>query len=297
MPNLQGIRRRIRSVKNMRQITKAMKLVSASKLARAQSRIIAARPYSVKLREMLNNLASRAGEYQHPLLEVRGDEHYLVVLITSDKGLCGAFNTYLLKTALQFIKDNPNKKIEFLCIGRKGRDFTRRRSFPIINEYVGLVSKTITYTEGSEIGEEIIKLFTEEVDGKSRPDKIFILYNEFKSAIQQNQIFNQLLPLASLTPNQGEVDYKIAASATDYIYEQPPADILSRLLPHYVETQIFTALLDSVAAEHGARMSAMDSASKNATEVINKLTLGMNRVRQAAITREIIEVVSGAAAL
>ncbi|MBI4850348.1 MAG: ATP synthase F1 subunit gamma [Acidobacteria bacterium] len=295
MPNLQGIRRRIRSVKNMRQITKAMKLVSASKLARAQSRITAARPYSVKLREMLSNLASRAGEYQHPLMEVRGDEHYLVVLITSDKGLCGAFNTYLLKTALQFVKDNPNKKIEFLCIGRKARDFVRRRNISIVNEYVGLVSKTINYTEGSKIGEEIIKLFTEEVEGNSRPDKVFILYNEFKSAIQQNQVFNQILPLASL--NQGEVDYKLAASATDYIYEQPPADILSRLLPHYVETQIFTALLDSVAAEHGARMSAMDSASKNATEVINKLTLGMNRVRQAAITREIIEVVSGAAAL
>lgn len=295
MPNLQGIRRRIRSVKNMRQITKAMKLVSASKLARAQSRIVAARPYSRKLREMLGNLASRAGEYQHPLLEARGDEHYLVVLITSDKGLCGAFNTYLLKTALQFVKDNPNKKVEFLCIGRKARDFVRRRGFSMINEYVGLVSKTITYTQGSEIGEEVIKLFTEEVEGKSRPDKVFILYNEFKSAIQQNQIFNQILPLASL--NQGEIDYKMAASATDYIYEQPPGEILSRLLPHYVETQVFTALLDSVAAEHGARMSAMDSASKNATEVINKLTLGMNRVRQAAITREIIEVVSGAAAL
>jgi F-type H+-transporting ATPase subunit gamma len=295
MPNLQGIRRRIRSVKNMRQITKAMKLVSASKLARAQGRIVAARPYSIKLREMLGNLASRAGEYQHPLLETRGDEHYLIILITSDKGLCGAFNTYLLKTALQVVKDNPNKKVEFLCIGRKARDFARRRGFPIVNEYVGLVSKTIAYTQGSEIGEEIIKLFTEETEGRTRPDKVFILYNEFKSAIQQNQIYNQILPLASL--NQTEVDPKVAASATDYIYEQPPGDILSKLLPHYVETQIFTALLDSVAAEHGARMSAMDSASKNATEVINKLTLGMNRVRQAAITREIIEVVSGAAAL
>ncbi|KAF0249857.1 MAG: F-type H+-transporting ATPase subunit gamma [bacterium] len=296
MPNLQGIRRRIRSVKNMRQITKAMKLVSASKLARAQGRIVAARPYSRKLREMLNNLASRAGEYQHSLMEIRGDERYLVVLITSDKGLCGAFNTYLLKTALQFVKDNPNKQIDFLCIGRKARDFVRRRNFSVANEYVGLVSKAVTYIQGSEIGGEVIKLFTEEVDGKPRPDKVFILYNEFKSAIQQNQIFNQILPLTSINP-QGEVDYKMAASATDYIYEQPPGEILSRLLPHYVETQIFTALLDSVAAEHGARMSAMDSASKNATEVINKLTLGMNRVRQAAITREIIEVVSGAAAL
>lgn len=294
MPNLQGIRRRIRSVKNMRQITKAMKLVSASKLARAQGRIVAARPYSIKLREMLGNLASRAGEYQHPLLEVRGDEHYLVILITSDKGLCGAFNTNLLKAALQFTKDHANKKIEFLVIGRKARDFTRRRNFPIVNEYIGLVSKTITYSQASEIGEEIIKLFTEESAGRTRPDKIFILYNEFKSAIQQNQRFNQLLPLASL--NESDSD-KQSATATDYIFEQPPGDILSRILPHYVETQIFTALLDSVAAENGARMSAMDSASKNATEVINKLTLGMNRVRQAAITREIIEVVSGAAAL
>ncbi len=294
MPNLQGIRRRIRSVKNMRQITKAMKLVSASKLARAQGRIIAARPYSMKLREMLGNLASRAGEYQHPLLETRGDDHYLVILITSDKGLCGAFNTNLLKAALQFTKDNANKKIDFLVIGRKARDFVRRRGLNIINEYIGLVSKTITYPQAAEIGEEVIKLFTEENASGKKPDKIFILYNEFKSAIQQNQIFNQLLPLASL--NQGE-SAKQSDTATEYIFEQPPGDILSRILPHYVETQIFTALLDSVAAENGARMSAMDSASKNATEVINKLTLGMNRVRQAAITREIIEVVSGAAAL
>jgi F-type H+-transporting ATPase subunit gamma len=278
----------------MRQITKAMKLVSASKLKRAQDRVTAARPYATKLREILGNLARRAGDYQHPLLEQRGDEYYTVLLVTADKGLCGAFNTNLLKGALQFIKDHPGKKIDFINVGRKGRDFMRRRSIPIRNEYIGLISKTIGYAQAAEIGEEIIRAFTVESEESARPDKIFIIYNEFKSALQQRLIVNQLLPLSNLNEEAGA---KPTDSEIDYIYEQPPADILGKLLPHYIETQIFQALLESVASEHGARMTAMDSASKNASEMIDRLTLGMNRVRQAAITREIIEVVSGAAAL
>lgn len=295
MPNLQGIRRRIRSVRNMRQITKAMKLVSASKLKRATDRVTAARPYAYKLREMLTGLAQRAGDYKHPLLERRGDEHYLVLLITADKGLCGAFNTNLLKAAQQFQRDNAGKKIEFITVGRKGRDFMRRRGATLRNEYIGMISKTITYQQAAEVTEELIRAFTDETEGAERPDKVFIIYSEFKSALQQRLIINQLLPIGDVG---GETEEAPATEAQiDYIYEQPPAEILGRLLPHYVETQVFQALLESVASEHGSRMTAMDSASKNATEMIDRLTLNMNRVRQAAITREIIEVVSGAAAL
>lgn len=298
MPNLQGIRRRIRSVKNMRQITKAMKLVSASKLKRAQNSITAARPYAKKLRELLTNLVTSAGEYKHPLMEQHEDNYYTVVVVTTDKGLCGALNTNLLKIALQFIRENPGKKIDFITIGRKGRDFVRRRNFLLKKEYIGLVSKAVSYSQASEIGNEITKQFSEEQEGSPRPDKVFLLYNEFSSALQQKQIFQQLLPVGSQgDSNEGNAKEGAAKEgAIDYFYEQSPEEILSTLLPLYIDTQLFTAILDSVASEHGARMTAMDSASKNASELIDKLTLGMNRVRQAAITRDIIEVVSGAAA-
>jgi F-type H+-transporting ATPase subunit gamma len=296
MPNLQGIRRRIRSVRNMRQITKAMKLVSASRLKRAQDRVTAARPYSVKLSEVLSNLAARAGDYKHPLLERRGDEFITVVIVTADRGLCGAFNTNLLKATLDFVRKQPDKKIDFITIGRKGRDFFRRRNLPIRTEHLGLVSKPISYAQAAEIGEEVIKLYAEEVEGQIRPDKIYLVYNEFKSALTQRVVINQILPIVGLK-EKDETVAKPDEVQVDYVYEQPPGDIFGRLLPHYIETQIFQALLESVAAEHGARMAAMDSATKNATEMIDRLTLGMNRVRQAAITREIIEVVSGASAL
>lgn len=277
----------------MRQITKAMKLVSASRLRRAQERVTSARPYAKKLREVLGGLASSAGDYTNPLMEVRADEKILAILITADKGLCGAFNTNLLKAALEFVKSHQGKKIEFITIGRKGRDFIKRRNIAIREEYVGLVSKTVDYSHSIEIAEKVIRIFSEE--DENRPDKVFIIYNEFKSALQQKLIVNQLLPIGKF--EEGEASPASDEQATDYIYEQPPAEILGKLLPHYVETQIFQGLIESVASEHGARMTAMDSASKNATEVIDKLTLGMNRVRQASITREIIEVVSGAAAL
>jgi F-type H+-transporting ATPase subunit gamma len=298
MPNLQGIRRRIRSVRNMKQITKAMKLVSASRLKRAQDRVTAARPYAAKLSEVLGKLAARAGDYKHPLLERRGEEIITVVIITADRGLCGAFNTNLLKAALEFARQNQDKKIDFITIGRKGRDFFRRRGMTIRSEYLGMVNKPIGYAQAAEIGEEVIKLFSEEVEGQIRPDKVYLVYNEFKSAMQQRIIINQILPIAGLTGKEEAVAPVPAAEETqvDYVYEQPPGEILGRVLPHYIETQIFQALLESVAAEHGARMTAMESATKNATEMIDRLTLGMNRVRQASITREIIEVVSGAAA-
>ncbi len=294
MPNLQGIRRRIRSVRNMRQITRAMKLISASRLKRAHDRVVAARPYASKLYEVLGNLAARAGDYHHPLLEQRGDEVITVILITDDRGLCGAFNTNLIKAALQFQREHEGKKIDFITIGRKGRDFFRRRGTVIRNEYIGLISKAVDYNQAAGVAAEVIKSFSEETEGQPRPDKVYIIYNEFKSALQQRVMVNQILPIGGL-PTAKETPS--ADAQIDYVYEQPAADIFGHLLPHYVETQIFQALLESAASSHGARMTAMESASKNASEVIDRLTLGMNRVRQAAITREIIEVVSGAAAL
>jgi F-type H+-transporting ATPase subunit gamma len=296
MPNLLDIRRRIKSVKNTQQITKAMKMVSAAKLKRAQDRVVTARPFANKMMEVLSGLADRIDEdFHHPLLDVRGDERYLLVLVTADKGLCGAFNTNLIKAAQAFIAANPNKQIELLAVGRKGRDFFRRRSAMLAGEYIGLTGKgRVDFSEALEVARDVIKRFTED----KAIDKAFVIYNEFKSVLQQRVITEQLLPVARGTSTD---DQEVAVPAqpvtrVDYIYEQPPQEIFARLLPRLVETQIFRALLESIASEQGARMTAMDSASKNARELIDSLTLNMNRVRQAAITNEIIEVVSGAAA-
>jgi len=293
MPNLLDIRRRIKSVKNTQQITKAMKMVSAAKLKRAQDRVVTARPFANKMMEVLGELANRTDEdFHHPLLDLRGDERYLLVLITADKGLCGAFNTNLTKAAQSFIKDNSEKVIEVVAIGRKGRDFFRYRNIPIAAEYIGLTGKgRVDLTEALEVARSIVKTYSEDKE----IDKVFLIYNEFKSVLQQRVVLEQLLPV-SRTKGQEEETKSQPLTLVDYIYEQPPAEIFSRLLPRLIETQIFRALLESVASEQGARMTAMDSASKNASELIDSLTLNMNRVRQAAITNEIIEVVSGAAA-
>lgn len=294
MPNLLDIRRRIKSVKNTQQITKAMKMVSAAKLKRAQDRVIAARPFANKMMEVLNALASRADEnFHHSLLDARGDDRYLIILVTADKGLCGAFNTNLIKATQAFIRERSNKEIEILAVGRKGRDFFRRRHLTIVGEYVGLTGKgRVEFSEALSVARDIIKRFTEDKE----IDKVFIIYNEFKSVLQQRVVIEQLLPVSRTTERDGATTSP-PVSLVDYIYEQPPAEIFSRLLPRMVETQVFRALLESVASEHGARMTAMDSASKNARELIDTLTLNMNRARQAAITNEIIEIVSGAAAL
>ncbi len=293
MPNLLDIRRRIKSVKNTQQITKAMKMVSAAKLKRAQDRVVTARPFANKMMEVLGELANRTDEdFHHPLLDLRGDERYLLVLITADKGLCGAFNTNLTKAAQSFIKENSEKVIEVVAIGRKGRDFFRYRNIPIAAEYIGLTGKgRVDLTEALEVARSIVKTYSEDKE----IDKVFLIYNEFKSVLQQRVVLEQLLPV-SRTKGQEEETKSQPLTLVDYIYEQPPAEIFSRLLPRLIETQIFRALLESVASEQGARMTAMDSASKNASELIDSLTLNMNRVRQAAITNEIIEVVSGAAA-
>jgi F-type H+-transporting ATPase subunit gamma len=296
MPNLLDIRRRIKSVKNTQQITKAMKMVSAAKLKRAQDRVVTARPFANKMMEVLSGLADRTDEdFHHPLLDARGDERYLLVLVTADKGLCGAFNTNLIKAAQAFIAANHDKQIEILAVGRKGRDFFRRRSATLAGEYIGLTGKgRVEFSEALEVARDVIKRFTEDKE----IDKAFIIYNEFKSVLQQRVVTEQLLPVARGHSADAQDPAASAQPVTrvDYIYEQPPQEIFARLLPRLVETQIFRALLESIASEQGARMTAMDSASKNARELIDSLTLNMNRVRQAAITNEIIEVVSGAAA-
>src|SRR5436190_1783776 len=289
MANLLDIRRRIKSVKNTQQITKAMKMVSASKLRRAQERVINARPFAQKMAQVLTDLASQTTEdFQHPLLDQRGDERYLVVLVTADKGLCGAFNANLIKAAQVFIRENPGKQIQFLTVGRKGRDFLRRRA-EVTGEYIGMTGKgRVDFSEALEVAGDIITRFTE----TEEIDKVFMIFAEFKTVLTQRIVAEQLLPIS-----QAKTDDPAKAEGIDYIYEQPPAEVFTRLLPRLVETQIFRALLESIASEQGARMTAMDSASKNAGDLISTLTLNLNRVRQAAITREIIEIVSGAAAL
>jgi F-type H+-transporting ATPase subunit gamma len=295
MPNLLDIRRRIKSVKNTQQITKAMKMVSAAKLRRAQDRVVTARPFANKMAEVLGELAQRTDEdFHHPLLDYRGDQRYLLVLITADKGLCGAFNTNLTKAAQAFMRDNADKQIEIMAIGRKGRDFFRNRRATISSEYIGLTGKgRVEFSEALEVARGLIKQYTEDTS----IDKVYIIYNEFKSVLSQRVVLEQLLPVARAKQEEPEVKSQQPVTLIDYIYEQPPAEMFGQLLPRLVETQIFRALLESIASEQGARMTAMDSASKNASELIESLTLNMNRIRQAAITNEIIEVVSGAAAL
>jgi F-type H+-transporting ATPase subunit gamma len=295
MANLLDIRRRIKSVKNTQQITKAMKMVSAAKLKRAQERAVSARPFATKMAEVLTGLATHAGEdFHHPLMDARGDERYLLVLVTADKGLAGAFNANIIKAAQSFINEHADKSVEILAVGRKGRDFFRRRGAEIAGEYVGLTGKgRIDHSEALEVARDVMRRFTED----ERIDKVFVIFNEFRSVISQRVIVEQILPVSRAEDEStGGTDASQPQTFVEYIYEQPPAEIFSRLLPRLVETQIYRALLESVASEQGARMTAMDSASKNAGELIQSLTLNMNRIRQASITREIIEIVSGAAA-
>jgi F-type H+-transporting ATPase subunit gamma len=298
MANLQDLRRRVRSVRNMQKITKAMKMVAAARLRRAQERVVAARPYANTMTRVLGRLAERTGDFHHPLLDARGDEHIVVALITADKGLCGGFNTNLIKAAQQFIREHSGKNIELVAIGRKGRDSFRRRPVKIIGEYINVTARAVDHQDAAAIARDLMDMFTAE---DSTIDKVYLIYNEFKSVLSQRVTVRQLLPVgAEALEAEAPPETRQTAEGTatvDYLYEQPPAQIFGDLLPRYVETQMFYALLESIASEHGARMTAMDSASKNAGEVIETLTLNMNRVRQASITREIIEVVSGAQAL
>lgn len=290
MPSLLDMRRRIKSVKNTQQITKAMKMVAAAKLKRAQDRVTAARPYAQKMTEILGNLSARIGdEFSSPLMDARGDEKYLIVLVSADKGLAGAFNANVIKATQAFMAENDGKTIEMMPVGRKGRDFFKRREMAFTEEYVGLTGTgRVEYKDAAEIAQKIIKTFTED----ETIDKVFLVFTEFKTVLSQKPVIEQLLPIPKI-----EQEEDAGGAQAEYIYEQSPAEIFGRLLPKQIETQVYRAMLESVASEQGSRMTAMDSASKNAGELIDTLTLNMNRIRQAAITKEIIEVVSGAAAL
>jgi len=284
MPALIDIRRRIRSVKSTQQITKAMKMVSAAKLRRAQEAMFAARPYARKMLEVLNGLATRARPELHPLLEDRGDARMLLVVVTADKGLCGGFNANIIRTAARFVAQphHQGKSIELDLVGRKGRDYFKRRAVKVRSEHVG-VFQALRYATAQKIAQELIRAYTER-----EVDHVYLLYNEFKSVIQQRVVVEQLLPIERLALQPSE-------PAIDYLYEPGAAQIFEAILPKHVEVQVWRALLESTAAEQGARMTAMDAATNNAGEMIDRLTLYMNKVRQAAITKEIIEVVSGAA--
>ncbi|MEO6050136.1 MAG: ATP synthase F1 subunit gamma [Pyrinomonadaceae bacterium] len=290
MASLLDMRRRIKSVKNTQQITKAMKMVAAAKLKRAQDRVVASRPFAGKMSEVLGDLSAKvAGEFSHPLLDERGDEKYLIVLISADKGLAGAFNANVIKATQAFVKANDGKVDGMIAVGRKGRDFFKRRDVKFTEEYVGLTgSGQVVLANAVNIAHKVIETFTED----ATIDKVFVVFTEFKTVLTQKPVIEQLLPIKR-TAAEGETE---TVSEAEYIYEQPAAEIFGRLLPKQVETQIYRGMLESVASEQGSRMTAMDSASKNAGELIDTLTLNMNRIRQAAITKEIIEVVSGAAA-
>ena len=331
---------------NTRQITKAMKMVSAAKLRRAQDRALAARPYAQMLTNVLKSLVSRVDIYdpetgrpRHPLLAQREEKNVLLIVVTGDKGLAGAFNTNILKAATRFLASKKDKNIEIEAIGRKGRDFSKRR-FPVaeprtaeaaeshgttlVGEHVGILNK-VEYSMASELAESIIERYSQ-----AAIDSVYIVYNEFKSVISQRLVVEQILPIEKIgdaeirqaeemsieekkraieaskgsgvglrPPDTREIDAeaeKFATAPVDYIYEQSPEELFRALLPKYIAIEIFHGLLESVAAEHAARMTAMEAASNNATDMIDSLTLAMNRARQAKITKEIIEIVSGAAA-
>jgi F-type H+-transporting ATPase subunit gamma len=284
MPSLIDIRRRVRSVKNMQQITKAMKMVSAAKLRRAQENALAARPYSLMLGEMLANVAQAAAQdpdNTHDLLTVRPEKKILMVVMTADSGLAGGFNANLLKLAQKFINDHPNAEISIEAIGRKGRDYFRRRGIKMVAEHTDVL-RVVKYTDADRIATQIIERFS-----KAEVDAVYLFVNEFKSVMAPHLEMKRLLP----------IEVPATSSPVNYIYEQPPEELLGSLLPRYVKLQIYRALLETFAAYQAARMTAMDAATSNASDMIDKLTLYMNRVRQASITREIIEIVSGSAAL
>ncbi|HYX69573.1 MAG TPA: ATP synthase F1 subunit gamma [Terriglobales bacterium] len=343
MPNILDIRRRIRSVINTRQITRAMKMVAAARLRRAQERALSARPYAQMLTNVLQSLVARAeifdpetGEPRHPLLARREEKNIFLAVVTGDKGLAGAFNTNILKATMHFLDSKAGKNVSMVAVGRKGRDFLRRR-FPsgspdvvepgvrLVGEQIGILGH-LEFSTASQMAERLIARYTE-----GGFDSVYFLFNEFKSVISQRLVVEKVLPIAQIgvpeaheelelpeeererraqaassagvrvqAADTREIDERAAtfgAATVDYIYEQPAAELFNALLPKYVAVQIFRALLESVAAEHAARMTAMDAATNNASEMIDSLTLAMNRARQAKITKEIIEIVSGAAAL
>jgi F-type H+-transporting ATPase subunit gamma len=298
MPTLLDFRRRIRSVKNTQQITRAMKFVAAARLRRAQEKLFAARPYAQEMLVLLRSTMARVENPAHPLMVRRPEERLLLLVLSSDRGLCGAFNTNVIRRAVEFLREHKEKTIEMIPIGKKARDALSKRNGKFAAEYIN-VSTRVEFSQAREIAAQVMERYT-----AADTDAVYALYNEFRSVLTQRLTLEKLLPIeparwdapAIATSGGGESGLPGADPVTlvDYLYEQPPAQIFGRLLPRFVETQVFRAVLESSAAEHAARMTAMDSATNNAAELMDQLTLHMNKVRQATITKEIIEVVSGA---
>ena len=288
MPTLRDIQRRIRSVQSTQKITRAMKLVAAAKLRRAQERILAARPYAGKMSELLGNLVSAASgsdETQHPLLEQREGPRRQIVIITADKGLAGAFNSNVIRRALEFVRQSNTAEVTLVVVGRKARDFYRRRPWTIKRDMIGFWDR-LAYTHAAELADYFMQQY---LDGEV--DEVHLVYNEFRSVVVQRPVREQLLPIPRKA--EGETD----TAAVDYLYEPNPKAILDDLLPRHVRTQVFRALMESLAGEYGARMTAMEAASKNAKEMIDVLTIQYNKARQEKITKELLDVVGGAEAL
>lgn len=284
MASLRDIKRRIRSVKNTQQITRAMKLVSAAKMRKAQDAIIAARPYASKMMDVMSSLACRVDTSVHPLLSRREEKNVMIIVVTSDKGLCGGFNGNIIRRTLRLMEEKKGCNILLAIVGKKGRDYFRAKRYSILKEYADSLVVS-GYQRAAIITKDVTDTYVSE-----SVDSIYMVYNEFKSVIQQRIIAECLLPIPPLVCKPGE-------EPVDYLYEPSAEIILNELLNKYVDVEVYRTLLESIASEHGARMTAMDSATRNAGEMIDKLTLNYNRARQAAITKEIIEVVSGADAL
>jgi len=287
MPTLLDFRRRIRSVKNTQQITRAMKFVAAARLRRAQEAALAARPYAKELARVLRSIMSRIDQPEHPLLAHRPEEKILVIVLTGERGLAGAFNSNILRKANEFFRPNKGKKISVIPVGKKGRDAFKKAGFRFPAEYVNVLAR-VNFGTARDIASVVTDLYA-----KEEADSVYMVFSEFKTVMTPNLVLEKLLPVEATRADEESGSEKDSAPV-DYIYEQPKEKLLDKLLPRYIETQILRAMLESSAAEHAARMTAMESATKNAGEVIEALTLHMNKVRQAAITKEIIEIVSGA---
>jgi F-type H+-transporting ATPase subunit gamma len=287
MATLLDFRRRIRSVKNTQQITRAMKFVAAARLRRAQEAALAARPFARELARVLRSTMARIEEPQHPLLAHRAEQNVLAIVLTGERGLAGAFNTNILRKANEFFRANKSKKLSTLTVGKKGRDALKKAGFNIVAEYINVLAR-VEFGTAREIASLVTNFYAEE-----KIDSVYIVFSEFKTVLTPNLVVEKLLPVEAIRAEEESAAEQTSAQI-EYIYEQPEEQILDKLLPRYIETQILRAMLESSAAEHAARMTAMESATQNAGEVIEALTLHMNKVRQAAITKEIIEIVSGA---
>jgi F-type H+-transporting ATPase subunit gamma len=287
MATLLDFRRRIRSVKNTQQITRAMKFVAAARLRRAQESALAARPYALEIARVLRSTMARIDQPEHPLLAKRPEQRILAIVLSGERGLAGAFNTNILRKARDFLHANQDKELALVPVGKKGRDTLKRAGFTFAAEYINVLAK-VEFSTAREIARLLTDLYA-----KEETDAVYLIFSEFKTVMTANLKIEKLLPVEPEAAS-GETPAEQSVSQVDYIYEQPESQLIGALLPKYIEAQVLRAMLDSSAAEYAARMAAMESATKNAGEVIQALTLHMNKVRQAAITKEIIEIVSGA---